>query len=47
MAVVFDNFDRYVEIVSGKDTLHDIVYVVDETSSSATEESIDFQAEED
>ena len=47
IAVAFDNFDRYVEIVSGKDTLRDIVYIADETSSSAAEESIDFQAEED
>ena len=38
--------DRYVETVSGKDTLHDTVGIAYETSSSATGESVDFQAED-
>ena len=47
IGVAFDNFDRYVETVSGKDTLHDTVGIAYETSSSATGESADFQAEDD
>ena len=44
--VAFGKFDRYVEIVSGKDTLHNVVGIAYETSSIATEESVDYQAED-
>ena len=44
ICVVFNNFDRYVETISGKDTLHNSVGIAYETSSSATGESVDFQA---
>ena len=47
IGVAFDNFDKYLETVSGKDTLHDTVGIAYETSSSATGESLDFQAEDD
>ena len=47
IGAAFDNFDRYVETVCGKDTLHDTVGIAYETSSSATGESVDFQAEDD
>ena len=40
--VAFDNFDRYVEIVSRKDTFRDNFGVVYEISSSATQESANF-----
>lgn len=45
--VEFDNFDRYVVIVSRKDTLHDNYGIAYETSSSATQESANFQKEDD
>lgn len=45
--VEFDNFDRYVVIVSRKDTLHDNSGIAYETSSSATQESANFQKEDD
>ena len=38
---------RYVKTESGKDTLHETVGKAYETSSSATEESTDFRAEDD
>ena len=47
ISVALDNFDRYVETVSGKDTLRDTAGIVFETSPSATEESINFEAEDD
>ena len=47
IGVAFDNFNKYLEKVSGKDTLHDTVGIAYETSSSATGESVDFQAEDD
>ena len=48
ISVPFDNFNRYAETVTGKDILQvslrsGIVY---EASSSVTEESADFQAED-
>ena len=46
IGVAFGKFDRYVEIVSGKDTLHNVVGIAYETSSIATEESVDYQAED-
>lgn len=45
--VEFDNFDRYVVIVSRKDTLHDNSGIAYETSSNATQESANFQKEDD
>ena len=45
--VAFDNFDRYVETVTGNDTLHDTVDIAYENSSSATEEDVYFQVEDD
>ena len=45
--VAFDNFDKFGETVSGKDTLHDTVGKAYENSCSATEESIHFQVEDD
>ena len=45
--VEFDNFDRYIEIVSRKDTLHNIFGIAYETSSSATQESANFQKDDD
>ena len=47
IGVAFDNFDRYVETVSGKGTLNGTVGIAYETSSSATGESVNFQAEDD
>ena len=44
--VAFGKFDRYIEIVSGKDTLHKAVGIAYETLFSATEESVDYQAED-
>ena len=46
ISVAFDNFDRYVETITGKDTLRDTVGIAYETSSSATGDSVDFQAED-
>ena len=46
IGVASDNFDRYVETVTGRDTLHDIVGIAYENSSIATEESVYFQAED-
>ena len=45
--LAFDNFDRYIETVSGRDALHDTVGIVYENSSNVTEESVYFQAEDD
>ena len=45
--VAFDNFDRLLKTVSGKDTLHDTVSIAYKTSSSATGESVSFQVEDD
>ena len=33
IGIAFDNFDKYVETVSGKDTSHNIVGIAYETSS--------------
>ena len=45
IGVAFDNFDRYFETISGKDTLHNTVDIAYKTLSKATEESVNFQAE--
>ena len=45
--VAFDNFDRLLKTVSGKDTLHDTVSIAYKASSSATGESVSFQVEDD
>ena len=45
--VAFDNFDRYVETLSGKETLHDTVGIACETSSSAIGDSVNIQSEND
>ena len=47
IGVAFDNFDGYVETVTGKDTLRDTVGIAYENSSSATRESVDFQTQDD
>ena len=47
ISVAFDNFDIYVETISGKDTLHDTADIAYKTSSSATGKSVDFQAADD
>ena len=47
ISVAFDNFDIYVETISGKDTLHDTAGIAYKTSSSATGKSVDFQAADD
>ena len=45
--VEFDNFEWYVGIVSRKDTLHNNFGIAYETSSSATQESANFQKDDD
>ena len=44
--VAFGKFDRYIETVSGKDTFHKAVGIAYETLFSATEEGVDYQAED-
>ena len=48
ISVPFDNFNRYAETVTGKDILQASLRsgIVYEASSSVTEESADFQAED-
>ena len=45
--VASDTFDRCVETVTGKYTLHNTVGIAYENSSSATEEDVYFQVEDD
>ena len=47
IGVASDNFDIYVETVTGRDILHDTVDIAYENSSSKTEQSVYLQAEDD
>ena len=44
--VAWDNFDRFVETESGKDTLHDTVGIVYQLANLTLSENVDFQIDE-